>query len=186
MKWAVLTVMHSGTRYVITAFKNAGYTTTDEDSSDLNFIHFNHWTPVPADRTPFIVTRNPAGTLGTLFRNIDQWDNDRFLAKKESLKHHMLVGYNTQLIYTKKRPDTYIHRVEDPIENLGAHLGIELKDHDQRFSKPNGLQAAIADKDADEMERIMGKDMFNFFRSTANQVAPLYVDQLGYDYWWLK
>jgi len=85
-----------------------------------------------------------------------------------------------------ERFNPYIHKVEDPIEQLGKGVGIELVDHGKRHTRFNRLRQAVDDRDMPRIAEIIqyGTLWEWFITEHSANLAPLYRDQLGYDFWW--
>jgi hypothetical protein len=195
------TTPHSGTRYVRDAFVNAGYKEVSTrsvkaynlESYPLMWGHFDAYhdawmdkvEKIMPDTRHFVVVRDPIKTLCTHFHN-----NTRLKAEKHVRKNNIIV--NNLDLYRRvqegyiARFDPYIHRVEDPITSLGDWAGVELKDDGNRHSRPNDLREAVEARDLDKVADIINYGtLFEWFVTTHSaNIAPLYRDQLGYDFWW--
>jgi hypothetical protein len=84
------------------------------------------------------------------------------------------------------RFDPHIHRVEDPIQAIGDWAGVELAADGNRHSRPNDLREAVEARDLDKVADIINYGtLFEWFVTTHSaNIAPLYRDRLGYDFWW--
>jgi len=83
--------------------------------------------------------------------------------------------------------DPYIHKVEDPIFTLGHWAGVALKQGSERHSQGDTpIRQAVADRNLDTIFNIVRYSnlMDWFINEHSANLAPLYRDQLGYDFWW--
>ena len=200
-KWSMSTTPHSGTRYVRDSFLDAGYVAQStrrtrnhiDEKSDLMWGHctvgHENWTELVTKTWPsvrhFLVVRDPIATLATTFRTqVPNYPGDIPTA----LRH---IGNSLDLYRRIQQHyiDThspYIHKVEDSIVQLGEWAGVELKEGSFRHSVPSPLQQAVVDRDMDTIaDTINYGTLWEWFitEHSAN-LAPLYRDQLGYDFWW--
>lgn len=90
-----------------------------------------------------------------------------------------------QEIYIE-RFDPHIHKVEDPIATLGDWAGVELKEGSDRYSVLTELHQAVDDHDSDRIRQTIeyGGLWEWFITEYSANIAPLYRDKLGYDFWW--
>lgn len=77
----------------------------------------------------------------------------------------------------------HIHRVEDPIQNLGEYLGLELEPHDQTFSNDSPVKQALRERDDEKLEELCGEFYTTFRDYTTPEIQDFFED-LGYDIWW--
>jgi hypothetical protein len=182
------TTPHSGTRYVRDAFVNAGYKEVSTrtvraynlESYPLMWGHFDAYHDAWMDKVEKIMPDTRHFVVV----------NTRLKAEKHVRKNNIIV--NNLDLYRRvqegyiARFDPYIHRVEDPITSLGDWAGVELKDDGNRHSRPNDLREAVEARDLDKVADIINYGtLFEWFVTTHSaNIAPLYRDQLGYDFWW--
>lgn len=202
-RWALSTIPHSGTRYVRDSFIDAGYTAAAKRKTkymidgkvDLMWGHcergHENWMEEVRECWPdmrhFIVVRDPLHTLCTHFRSQSSPSQDT-----GRQAHAMRLLGNSLDLYRRiqetyiERFDPHIHKVEDPIATLGDWAGVELKEGSDRYSNPTELQQAADDRDLDHMLQIMpyGSLLEWFITEYSANIAPLYRDKLGYDFWW--
>ena len=200
-RWNMVTTPHSGTRYVRDSFIDAGYVAQStrrtknhiDEKSDLMWGHCDrgheNWIEVVKETWPdchhLLVVRDPIATLATTFRTqIPNSPGDIPTALRhigDSLELHRRI----QQHYIDNH-SPHIHRVEDPIASLGDWAGVELKEGSERHSVPSPLQQAVVDRDLDRIFDIVkyGDLMEWFITEHSANLAPLYRDQLGYDFWW--
>lgn len=209
VKYAHFTVPHSGTRYInyavcgalgtniyqvsnLRAYKN----THERVGVDAQFM-FCHIGPKWQDwieqvaAEPHIKTwitvREPIGTWSTHWGHIWEAEQNEGKVDYRALydKLGQLRGQYETLRELLPKVD-YVHRVdEDPISSLGDCLGLELKEHDNTFSRPTPMKRALLERDLSKIEGMcQGHD---FWKAFHDYLTPDFKDlweDLGYDIWW--
>jgi hypothetical protein len=166
-----------------------------DDSFDLAYYHFDTgheaWTATVEKEMPnarhFVVVRDPIMSLCTFYKNTSRRDAHKQVNKVSIIQNNMALYRMVQTGYLETH-DPYIHRVEDPIATLGDWAGVQLRDDGNRHSQPNDLREAVLARDLDKVADIINYGtLFEWFVTTHSaNIAPLYRDQLGYDFWWYK
>lgn len=208
-KFNLTTTPHSGTRYVRDSFIDAGWKTTTQRAtryhidlpSDFIWGHCERghptWMQTVHEQWPdirdLLVVRDPLYTLVTHWhvQSVTTVKSQRALESPVHTHALRQIGNNLDM-YRRHQEDyidlygPHIHKVEDPIEQLGDWADIELKDGSERWSHSYDLKTAVDDRDLDRIfDIIKYSDLMEWFvtEHSAN-LAPLYRDQWGYDFWW--
>jgi len=195
-RWCLTTTPHSGTRYIRDAFINAGYVAGHQrrtkyhidGKTDLLWGHCDvghgGWMETVAVAWPLVqhllVLRDPIHNLCTHFGEVENEPH-----AMRHIKNSLDLYRRIQETYIEQMTP-YFHCVEDPLDHLSCWAGIELKPHGERHSRPNALRQAIDDHDLDRALSIMpyGGLLDWFINEHSANIAPLYRDKLGYDFWW--
>ncbi len=137
------------------------------------------------DMFQFLVVRNPIHTLCTHYGDASSRNPHRRIKKCYKVRNELDLYLRIQEDYIIEHKP-YIHKVEDSIVSLGIWLGADLQKGGARHSRPNDLREAVDARDADRCFRTIGySDLWEWFTTThSRNLAPLYRDQLGYDFWW--
>ena len=200
-RWCLTTTPHSGTRYVRDAFINAGLKTTTqrttkyhiEGQSDFIWGHCErthpNWMEIVHETWPdirdFLVVRDPIHNLCTHMADIEGTGEGNRPTALRQIGDQLDLYRRIQGEFVELY-NPHIHKVEDPIASLGDWAGIELKHHEKSHHRPNRLRAAVDARDMDLIfQTIRYSNLWEWFitEHSAN-IAPLYRDQLGYDFWW--
>jgi len=201
-RWSMSTTPHSGTRYVRDSFIDAGFHAQStrrtknhiDEKSDLIWGHctlgHENWSAKITETWPttrhFLVVRDPLHNFCTHYRTqLPNLPND----EPQALRNigNSLDLYRRIQQYHIDHHDPYIHRVEDPIRSLGNWAGVELNEGSYSHTGgPTPLRAAIDNRDMDAIADIIyyGTLWQWFITEHSANLAPLYRDQLGYDFWW--
>ena len=200
-KWCMSTIPHSGTRYVRDAFEAAGeqigstrkLKSYREKQYDFMWGHLDtgheEWMTKVDQNMPdirhFVVARNPIHMLCTHYHTISSNHPEKRIRRCNVVRNNLALYTRIQADYLATH-DPYIHMVEDPLRSLGNWAGVELKDNGPRYSRPNDLREAVNARDADLcFQTIRYSNLWDWFTTThSRNIAPLYRDQLGYDFWW--
>jgi hypothetical protein len=139
-----------------------------------------YWPNIPH----FTVVRDPIQTLCTHFHNNTRLTPEKQIRKLHVIKNNLELYRRVQVDYLA-RFKPYIHKVEDPIEQLSEWAGVVLQPG-ETHSRPNDLRAAVLSRDLDAVADTLNyTDLFEWFITQYSaSLAPLYRDQLGYDFWW--
>jgi len=202
-RWCLSTTPHSGTRYVRNTFVDAGYVALSQrktkyhidGKTDLIWGHCDrgheNWMDKVEETWPnvrhLLVVRDPMANLAT------HWKVHAARMSASEVSHTLRHIGNSLDLYRRiqetyiERFDPYIHPVENPIAMLGHWAGIELKEGSTRHSQGDTpIVRAVADRDLDAIFDIVRYSnlMEWFITEHSANIAPLYRDQLGYDFWW--
>lgn len=198
-KYYMLTVPHSGTRYVVDSFRrcglNVGHVYTKELLTRKNF-HFAwaHLTKGHWDREvgmicsniekPFITCRDPSLVFAThmeeVFNKVDTngkrqvWVNNKLYKLSKCWEAQSNLGFFT-------------FRVDrDPIQRLSEWAGIALRPDDERYSLGSyPWKEAIKNRDLERIRELEeGTNVWEPFCELSTEYADWYKDK-GYDLWWL-
>ena len=206
-EWFQLTVPSSGTRYVRSTIRQAGYSAfkangwhlakaqdeLNRGKPDLVWCHPSH---APADmiewmaehcKRSYIVIRDPIKTWATNWVDWEGRNRPDASKNKMAISHQIQIGpsweYQNGFV---KRWNPHIHRVEDPIVDFGKWAGFEVQEEGERYSTPSKMKQAVEEKDIDRIEYLCrGTGYWKWFVEEATPIfADLYEEQ-GYDLWWV-
>lgn len=195
-EYMMMTVPHSGTRYVLTAFERAGLVASHtsrkvgiaREQPDLLWYHvsveaWERMKEVPGKR--LMVVRDPSMTWVTwMFNQLSADDVDYHMG----IKMNKLIDHYASQKYILENDDSWhIHRVDkDSIADLSEWAGIELPEHANRYSRGmSPLKKAVEARDEEQIEEILqGAGAWKRFKRQRKAYADLY-EKLGYDLWWL-
>jgi hypothetical protein len=198
-----VTVPSSGTRYINSSVRNAGYNILslhfrnyevecDRGKPDLVYGHPSH---TPLERLEkyanlvenrYIVIRDPIKTWAT---NYVDWREERrtnVSRNKMALSHQQQIGPSWEYQNTfVDRYDPYIHRVDkDGIEKFAEWAGIEAVPG-KRYSTPSRMKDAVEQRDMDMILYLCeGTDYWKWFVEEATPIFADFYEQQGYDLWW--
>lgn len=190
------TVPHSGTRYVKTAFEREGlraqhgyrWGAVDKLKPDLLWGHIDpdHYKGTLGEiashvEQKFLVVRDPIDIWGTWMslalgsRNPD----DEVHHAMEALELHWEA--QNELAQT----GIHIHRVEEPLEDLGEWAGLSLTSHEKAYSIGKyPIKDAIAARDEAAIEAaLLLTGGWKRFKRDKYLYEDLYTE-LGYNLWW--
>jgi hypothetical protein len=195
-EYCMMTVPHSGTRYVLTGFERTGLVASHtsrpvgiaRDYPDLFWFHvsveaWERTKDIPAKR--FIVVRDPSMTWATwMFNQLSAEDLDYHMGVKMT---DLLNRYACQKYVLENDDSWHIHRVDkDSMADLSEWAGIELPEHTNTYSRGmSPLKLAVEERDEDKIEEILqGAGAWKRFKRKHEGYSGLY-EKLGYDLWWL-
>jgi hypothetical protein len=192
--WLMLTVPHSGTRYVYGAFNDAGavsYQYKFRGKFDAGGRPILRWGHFWSDREEplreacdqienrFVVLRNPINTLASHYL-----DPEPIGVKKT----HLGGSWQQLIDFSKEYKFKYFNLERDGLDAISEWAGITLDPKSHAYSRGRyPLKDAIEDKDLDRVLELLdderGKELLNYFYLYGKSLWPLY-EANGYDIWW--
>lgn len=190
----MVTVPHSGTRYVFNAFKRSGavcyqYKYRGKIDKEAEYIlRWGHFAPgyegalnraaTEYKDNLFVVLRDPISTLATHYL-----DPEPLSIKKGRLQN----AYNQLFAFDRKYSVKYFNLERDGLSGISEWSGLKLEEPPTRHSKGDyPLKEAIKAEDRRKVEELMGDtDLFPWFLEAAKPLWSLYSRE-GYDIWWDK
>jgi hypothetical protein len=81
--------------------------------------------------------------------------------------------------------DPFTFRVDmDDLDVLAEWAGVDLPKHEKAYALSYNLKAAIAARDLDEMYRIAGPRLLDWFINEQSPKIRDFYESQGYDFWW--
>lgn len=197
------TVPHSGTRYTNDLFTNAGVLVDTwvhpkkqpkTEGQLMHWRHFDHlfwqfdqkysehW-----ECKKFVTVRDPLSVLATHWRTYTGKDVDRQRRHAMVIQNNLKMHYRVQMAWIAVE-DPFIHKVENGLDELCEWSGLNLfTTGDRHSSGGSEFKDAVAARDLDKIKDLLGNtELWSWFtQDHCPRLQQLYVDRLGYDFWWL-
>ena len=204
-RWTMLTVPHSGTRYITETFDESGYPSKYGTPRGLlnrgipGGLLWSHWQGfgknphkfdcVEADRI-FSVVRDPIKIWSSHAKYLTETKHtpEYIYGRCEDKK----ICLEQNFRYQKKFQDrvAHWHRVDqDSIHDLELWAGVKLQEGASQHSSPSRIKTAIEERNIDLVKEVMKEhnvDFYDWFvEELSPQIRPLYEDKFGYEFWWM-
>lgn len=196
-KWALVTVPHSGTRYVKGTLERAygeqevaGFGDNDKP---WQWGHWYHYVKSPAAKDPnrkvMAVVRNPVHTWATHFYNSDVLVANENLAaavdRVETKKKQLLSNYTLQEEWADKIDLWW--KCEEDAALLGKNFGVETRTGARTYHEGTPMKTAVAFRDVKKIRELSYfTDFWDWFVEDLSPLIRERYEGFGYEFWWMN